>query len=199
VTTAWTAQDTSTHQDHVIAHVLGATPLGYFIFDEALYILLDIGFVWTILLDGEMGLLPHPVAVAELEIDQASRQQIRTDIDSLLRDTTSSTSFMKQMHGPQAIENVGFFGSLGGRRLVVNCETGSLVVETFLAIREIKVMTVEENDSGGAGSEEEVHEELGDLAAGEHDYLHQRLREDLGREPTEAELDEWLRQHTEGY
>ena len=192
-------QETSTHQDHVIAHVLGATPLGYFIFDEALYILLDIGFVWTILLDGEMGLLPHPVAVSELEIDEASRRQIRTDIDSLLRDNTASTSFMKPMHRPQAIENVGFFGSLEGRRLVVNCETGSLVVETFLATREIKVMNPEENDSGGSGSEEEVHEELGDLAAGEHDYLHQRLREELGREPTEAELDEWLRQHTEGY
>lgn len=25
------------------------------------------------------------------------------------------------------------------------------------------------------------------------------LRDELGREPTEEELDEWLRQHTEGY
>jgi hypothetical protein len=25
------------------------------------------------------------------------------------------------------------------------------------------------------------------------------LRAELGREPTEAELDEWLRRHTEGY
>jgi hypothetical protein len=25
------------------------------------------------------------------------------------------------------------------------------------------------------------------------------LRQELGREPTEEELDEWLRQHTEGY
>ena len=40
---------------------------------------------------------------------------------------------------------------------------------------------------------------LEDIAQTEHDYLHQRLREDLGREPTEEELDEWLRQHTEGY
>lgn len=41
--------------------------------------------------------------------------------------------------------------------------------------------------------------ELGDVAATEHEYLHQRLRAELGREPTEDELDEWLRQHTEGY
>ena len=45
----------------------------------------------------------------------------------------------------------------------------------------------------------ESSDKLEDVAETEHNYLHQRLREDLGREPTEAELDEWLRQHTEGY
>lgn len=43
------------------------------------------------------------------------------------------------------------------------------------------------------------NDKLEDVAQTEHEYLHQRLREDLGREPTEEELDEWLRQHTEGY
>ena len=37
------------------------------------------------------------------------------------------------------------------------------------------------------------------VAENEHEYLHQRLSEELGREPTEEELNEWLRQHTEGY
>lgn len=41
--------------------------------------------------------------------------------------------------------------------------------------------------------------DLGDAARAEHEFLHERLRQDLGREPTEEELDEWLRQHTEGY
>lgn len=41
--------------------------------------------------------------------------------------------------------------------------------------------------------------ELQDVAETEHEYLHERLQQDLGREPTEEELDEWLRQHTEGY
>lgn len=41
--------------------------------------------------------------------------------------------------------------------------------------------------------------ELRDVAQTEHEYLHERLRAELGREPTEEELDEWLRQHTEGY
>ncbi len=40
---------------------------------------------------------------------------------------------------------------------------------------------------------------LKDVAEDEHEYLHDRLRVELGREPTEQELDEWLRQHTEGY
>ncbi len=41
--------------------------------------------------------------------------------------------------------------------------------------------------------------ELKDVAQTEHEYLHERLRAELGREPTEEELDEWLRQHTAGY
>jgi hypothetical protein len=188
-------QQTSTHQDHIIAHVLGATPLGYFIFDEAFYILLDIGFVWTILLDGEMGLLPHPVAVGELEIDEASRQQIKNDIDALLNDYSARPTFITETSWPHRIEDVALFSSADRRRFVVKGEYGSLLVETFLATREIKVMTLEEPDSG----EPKPEEKLGDVAAGEHEYLHQRLREELGREPTEAELDEWLRQHTEGY
>ena len=40
---------------------------------------------------------------------------------------------------------------------------------------------------------------LGDAARAEHEFLHERVRQELGREPTEEELDEWLRQHTEGY
>jgi len=38
---------------------------------------------------------------------------------------------------------------------------------------------------------------LDNVAASEHEYLHERLRAELGREPTEAELDDWVRRHTE--
>jgi hypothetical protein len=41
--------------------------------------------------------------------------------------------------------------------------------------------------------------ELEDAARDERDYVRQRLSEELGREPSQEELDEWLRQHTEGY
>ena len=49
-----------------------------------------------------------------------------------------------------------------------------------------------EPDEGGAAP-------LDDAARGEREYVRRRLREELQREPTENELDEWLRQHTEGY
>ena len=45
----------------------------------------------------------------------------------------------------------------------------------------------------------EADSELTEVAQTEHEYLHERLRKELGREPTEEELDEWLRRHTEGY
>jgi hypothetical protein len=74
---SWTVAETNTHQDHVIAHVIGATPLGHFIWDETAYLLLDIGFLWNIYLDMEMGLVPQSLAVAELNelrafVDQAN-------------------------------------------------------------------------------------------------------------------------------
>jgi Mlc titration factor MtfA (ptsG expression regulator) len=33
----------------------------------------------------------------------------------------------------------------------------------------------------------------------EREYVRRRLREELQREPTEDEVDDWLRRHTEGY
>ena len=56
-------------------------------------------------------------------------------------------------------------------------------------------MSSEEQEKTAAASSPELEE----VSRSEHDYLHQRLREELGREPTEEELDEWLREHTEGY
>jgi len=55
------------------------------------------------------------------------------------------------------------------------------------------------NSENGESKEVDQAAELKDVAQTEHEYLHERLRVELGREPTEEELDEWLRQHTEGY
>ena len=197
MTNNWTPKDTTTHQDHVIAHVVGATVLGYFVFEEALYSLLDIGFVWTIFLDGEMTLLPHPVAIKELEIDEQSRQKINADISLLLGDNPSTEKLLRMSAPPLEcrIEDVSFFEWGEQRRLLLKGEEGNLAIETSLSTAEIVLMT------SGNGETGEVEPESGleDAAQSEHEYLHERLRAELGREPSEEELDEWLRQHTEGY
>lgn len=85
MTEEWSEAATTTHQDHVIAHVIDTMALGYFVLRDAIHLLLDIGFVWKIYVDGEMGLLPHPVAVAELEVDEELLAQLKVDIDLLLK------------------------------------------------------------------------------------------------------------------
>ena len=81
----WEEAATTTHQDHVIAHVIETTVLGYFVLQDAIHLLLDIGFIWKIYVDGEMGLLPHPVAVAELELEEELLAQLKLDVDWLLK------------------------------------------------------------------------------------------------------------------
>lgn len=117
---AWTALDTNTHQDHVIAHVIGATPIGHFIWDETAYLLLDIGFIWNIYLDLEMGLVPQRVAITELEAEFPIK------VDQLLQNNEDEA-------GP--IESVEAFEDGDERRLVLNCESGNLVIETSLSHR----------------------------------------------------------------
>ena len=42
-------------------------------------------------------------------------------------------------------------------------------------------------------------ESLEDAARDEREVAVTRLREELGRDPSDEEIDEWLRRHTEGY
>ena len=115
----WTAADTNTHLDPVIAHVIGATPLGHFVWDETAYIVLDIGFIWNIYLNMEMGLVPHRLAISELEADDEKKKEL-----SEVRNVESSP-----------IESVELFEDGDERRLVLNCELDRLVIETSLSHR----------------------------------------------------------------
>ncbi len=47
--------------------------------------------------------------------------------------------------------------------------------------------------------EDDDNDSLADVVRDEQEYLRGRLREELKREPTEQEMNDWLRQHTEGY
>lgn len=53
--------------------------------------------------------------------------------------------------------------------------------------------------SDESAEQESTDAPLEETVRQEHEYLRKRLREELKREPTEEELSEWLRQHTEGY
>ena len=111
----WTAAETNKHQDHVIAHVIGATPIDYFVHDETAYVVLDIGFIWNIYLDMEMGLVPERLAMTELGVDAEALD--RTSVE----------------YGP--IESVELFEDGQERRLVLTCEQGAWVIETSLSHR----------------------------------------------------------------
>lgn len=142
--TDWSEKDTTTHQDHVIAHVIGATVLGYFIHDEALYVLLDIGFIWMIYVDGEMGLLLHPVAVGDLDANDEKLSGIQADIDLLLREGRRAEG-LRQFTPASVnclIEEVTFHTREDERRLLIGGEEDSLIVETSLSSGEIKVEPV---------------------------------------------------------
>ena len=116
---SWTAAETNKHQDHVIAHVIGATPLEYFIHDETAYLLLDIGFIWNIYLDMEMGLVPQRLALSELDVDSELLQRTKVECG--------------------AIESVELLEDGEERRLVLNCEQGQLIIETSLSHRSTRI------------------------------------------------------------
>jgi hypothetical protein len=144
MTTEWSAKETTTHQDHVIAHVLGATVLGYFIHDQALYVLLDIGFVWTIYLDGEMGLLLHPIVTGELDVEEEERAEIQAEIEQLLRKGLSADGLKRLVPPPVncLIDEVTFQSKGDERRLLIAGEEGTVVVDTSLSSGEINVKEI---------------------------------------------------------
>src|SRR3989442_13810826 len=92
----WSPLETTTHQEHVIKHVIGATVMGWLIAGETAHLLLDMGFLWTIYLDGEMNLLPQGVAIAGLEGDEltsADRNEMAFDAALLLAEGQEPSGF----------------------------------------------------------------------------------------------------------
>ncbi|MGH9967377.1 MAG: hypothetical protein ACREBG_06035 [Pyrinomonadaceae bacterium] len=139
MTTEWSPQDTTTHQDHIIAHIVGSTVLGYFILDEELHVLLDMGFIWNIYLDGEMGLLPHPVAIGELEVEKETCAQIAAETDLLLSSESNLERLALITPAECLIKDVTFFSNDDRRRLVIEGEETSLKIETSLHTAQFQV------------------------------------------------------------
>ena len=135
----WLESETNTHQDHVIAHVIGATVTGFFVWDETAFLLLDIGFVWNIYLDGEMGLVPCSMAIKELDAADQVKSELRGDLDVLAAGRNSRLRRIEASRVDSPIQTIQFFERESSRRLLLACEDGSLVVETSLETAEVKI------------------------------------------------------------
>jgi hypothetical protein len=140
----WIESETTKHQDHVIAHVLGATVLGWVVAGEAAHLLLDIGFLWTIYLDGEMNLLPQGVAISELdagEITSADKTELAFDAQLLLSEGRDAGGLKRFTAAPVEclITSVEFFATESDRRIVVNGEEATIEVVTSLETAELSV------------------------------------------------------------
>ena len=140
----WILVETNTHQGHVIAHVRGATVQGFFTADETACLLLDIGFIWTIYLDGEMGLVPQSMAIAELAVEEETKKQLRDDVQKLQTGAAArgqTTPLAKMTEAPDGclITEVEFYSRTYERRLIIECEDESLAIETSLTTGEIRL------------------------------------------------------------
>jgi hypothetical protein len=140
----WSEIETTTHQDHVIKHVICATVLGWYVAGEAAQMLLDIGFVWTIYLDGEMNLLPQGVAIAELDADEITemdRTELAFDADLLLSEGRQTTGLKRFTASPEncLIETVEVSALDSRRRIDIRGELSTVIVETSLESGDVSI------------------------------------------------------------
>ena len=140
----WTEVETSTHQDHVIKHVLGATVLGWTIAGEAAHLLLDMGFLWTIYLDGEMNLLPQGVAISELEgddLNSADHAELVFDADLLASEGRQATGLKRFTAAPVEclIQAVDAQALDSRRRILVRGESSTITVETSIESGDVRI------------------------------------------------------------
>jgi hypothetical protein len=135
----WRQSETTPHQDHVVAHVVGATVVGYFAAEEALHLLLDIGFYWVVYLDAGMTLLLESLALRELQLTDEARTQLAVDADALRRGDAQSLTTMRAVPAGCRVEAVEFYESDARRKLIVRGEASSLEVLADAETREFIV------------------------------------------------------------
>ena len=130
----WTELETSTYQDHVIKHVLGATVLGWVLIEDALHALLDVGLLWTIYINGEMGLMAQSVAIEDLEteqLDHAEIMKLTSDAQRLMSEGREAERLLRFTGAPVdcTIVAVEVFACDSQRRVVIVGETAAIEVE----------------------------------------------------------------------
>lgn len=137
----WSEAQTGTHQDHVVVHVIGATVLGYFEADDAVHLALDIGFIWTIYADAEMGLVPQSLALRELNVGRAERAALEEDLRRLHEGERTAGAFARITDAPPGclVEEVRLLARGEMRRIEIRGETGVLYVEASSETGEMSV------------------------------------------------------------
>ncbi len=118
--------------------------LGWFIAGEAVHLLLDIGFLWTIYLDSEMNLLPQGVAISELDADDvtsADKTELAFDAGLLLSGRRDASGLKRFSAAPVEVlvREVESFARNDKRLLLIRGESESLTIETSLENGEIGV------------------------------------------------------------
>ncbi len=137
----WSQAELSRYQEHVIAHVLGATALGYIILDDAAYVLLDIALIWTVYTSGEMALMPQGVVISDLEADDDLKRELLTDVERLHRGETESAARIKPLPAEFLITEVSLYAKGALNRVTLEAEEASFTFEGSPETGEIKVVT----------------------------------------------------------
>ena len=145
---SWTELETSAYQHHVIKHVIGATVLGWFIAEDAVHFVLDVGLLWTIYVNGEMNLMALFVAIEDLENEELPRPII----DELLKDAqllvshgrdASELTHFKAASVDCLVEQIQLFSGDSHRRIVIVGEAATIDVHTSISDSSV---TVSESD-----------------------------------------------------
>jgi len=115
--------------------------LGYFEFDEAAHLLLDIGFIWTIFADGEMGLVPQTMAISELPLDADAKQELLADLQALHDNGCQAEGLIRIAPAPEGclVTEVNFYASESDRRLIIKGEDATLAIVSSVLTGETHV------------------------------------------------------------
>jgi hypothetical protein len=135
----WSLVATSRYQDHVIAHVEGATALGCFIIDDAAYVLLDIALILTIYTSGEMALMPQGVVIKDLQVEEGVRAELLSDIERLHGGDTQALARMTCAPAGCLIREVKLYAQGERRRILLEGEEATLIVEGSLETGEVRI------------------------------------------------------------
>jgi hypothetical protein len=144
MTQEWSHISTSRYQDHVIAHVLGATALGYFFIADCACVLLDIALIWTIYTSGEMALMPQSVVISDLEAGEDVKSELLEDAERLHSGETESLARMIALPPNFLITDVKLYAHKGRRLVALEAEDKSFAFEGLPETGEIKAVMSEE-------------------------------------------------------